>query len=251
MELNWSTFVLEIINFLVLVWILKRFLYRPVLNVIARRRTSIEKSLADAKALHDDAEDLQTRYQDRLAAWEQERQQARQQLGQDIESERLQGLEALQSELEQEKEKARVAEERRQIDARRKIEEVALTQAARFASRLLSDAVGPELEARLVDLLLEQLPALPAARVEALRCACAEAPSPTVVTSACPLTDAQREALENALKPVTSATIPWKYEQDPALLAGVRITVGAWVLGANLQDELKAFAEFAHATQRI
>lgn len=250
MELNWSTFVLEIINFLVLVWILKRFLYRPVLDVITRRRASIEKSLADAKALQNDAEGLQTRYQDRLAAWEQERQLARQQLGQDIESERLRGLEALQSELEQQKEKGRVAEERRQNDARRKIEEVALTQAARFASRLLSDTVGPELEARLVDLLVEQLPALPTARVEALRCACAEAPSPTVVTSAFPLTDAQRDSLEKALKPVTSATIPWKYEQDAALLAGVRITVGAWVLGANVQDELKAFAEFAHATHR-
>ena len=37
------------------------------------------------------------------------------------------------------------------------------------------------------------------------------------------------------------------FEQDSELLAGVRITIGAWVLGANLQDELKGFAELAHA----
>ena len=54
MELNWSTFVLEILNFLVLVWILKRFLYKPVLAVIARRREGIEKSLAEARSLHED-----------------------------------------------------------------------------------------------------------------------------------------------------------------------------------------------------
>ena len=38
MELDWTTFILEIINFLVLVWILHRFLYQPVMNVIAQRR---------------------------------------------------------------------------------------------------------------------------------------------------------------------------------------------------------------------
>jgi len=42
MELNWSTFLLEIINFLILVWILKHFFYKPILDVIAHRRADIE-----------------------------------------------------------------------------------------------------------------------------------------------------------------------------------------------------------------
>ena len=37
MEINWTTFVLEIVNFLILVWLLKHFFYRPVLAVVARR----------------------------------------------------------------------------------------------------------------------------------------------------------------------------------------------------------------------
>ena len=57
LELNWSTLLLEIINFLILVWILKHFFYKPVLAVIARRR-SIEESLNDANTLHEDAEAL-------------------------------------------------------------------------------------------------------------------------------------------------------------------------------------------------
>ena len=40
MQIDWTTFALEIINFLVLVWILKRFLYRPVLDTLARRRAA-------------------------------------------------------------------------------------------------------------------------------------------------------------------------------------------------------------------
>ena len=117
MELSWTTFVLEIINFLVLVWILKRFLYKPVLKVIARRQAGIEKRLSDAEALHADAEKLQIQYEGRLADWEQERQQARESLARELDTERTRKMEELQTALKQEREKARVAESHRQADA--------------------------------------------------------------------------------------------------------------------------------------
>jgi len=246
LELNWSTFILEIINFLVLVWILKRFFYRPVLNVIARRRAGIEKRLADAKTLRDDAEALQTRYRGRLADWEQERQQAREQLVREIEEDRAQRLAALQSELEQEREKTQVAEARRQADATHKTEETALIQAGRFASRVLAQVASPELEAKLLELVIDELPQLSAERIAALHNSWGQTSETIVVASAFPLSDTQRQKLHKALIVITGADLPLRFEQDAGLLAGVRITIGPWVLGANLQDELRSFAEFAH-----
>ena len=246
MELSWSTFLLEIINFLVLVWILKRFLYKPVLDVIARRRAGIEKSLADAKMLNDDAEALQTRYRGRLADWEQERQQAREQLARELEEQRAQRLAALQSELEQEREKTRVAEARRQADAMYKAEETALIQASRFASRVLGQVAGPELEAKLLELVIDELPQLSAERIAALHSSWGQTSEAIVVASAFPLSDSQRQKLHKALIATTGSDLPLHFEQNAELLAGVRITIGAWVLGANLKDELRSFAEFAH-----
>ena len=88
MELSWSTFVLEIINFLALVWILKRFLYKPVLDIIARRRSAIEKTQADAATLMAAAEQLQDQYGGRLTEWERERQEARATLARELDDER-------------------------------------------------------------------------------------------------------------------------------------------------------------------
>jgi len=249
LELNWSTFVLEIINFLVLVWILKRFFYKPVLEVIARRRAGIEKTLADARKLQSDAEALQTQYRQRLADWTQERQRAREQLADEIEAERIQRLATLQSQLEQEQEKARVADARRQADAVHKAEETALMQAAGFASRLLGELAGPELEQRLLKLLLEQLSRLSDERIAALRNSCGRAAETIVVSSAWPLPDSQREQLRQALTATMGSSLPLRFEQDSALLAGLRISIGAWVVSANLQDELKSLAEFAHDAQ--
>ena len=56
MELTWTTFLLEVINFLVLVWLLKRLFYAPVMRAIAARRAAVEKTLADAEATKREAE---------------------------------------------------------------------------------------------------------------------------------------------------------------------------------------------------
>lgn len=245
MELNWSTFVLEIVNFLVLVWILKHFLYKPVLEVIARRRGRIEKTLADAEARHADAESLREQYQGRLAIWDQERQQAREALADEIEVERAANMTKLQGALRQEREKMRVAEARRQADTLRKIEETALVQAAKFASRLLQQAAGPDTQARLVDMLIAELSQLPAMRITSMRNTYAQTADAILVVSAFPIADDQRRRLEPALVMLSAADAPVRYEQDSELIAGVRITIGAWVLGANLRDELKGFSELA------
>ncbi|MGD8873922.1 MAG: F0F1 ATP synthase subunit delta [Gammaproteobacteria bacterium] len=247
MELNWSTVVLEILNFLVLVWILKHFLYQPVLDVIARRRDGIEKTLADAGARHAQAVDLQKQYEGRLAEWSKEQQQAREALSQELAAERSRKLAELHTELEQEREKARVVWVRRQADAMRELEETALLQGTRFTTRLLQAAAGPELEARLVDIAIKGLTELPAERVSALRNSYGKPLEAIRVASAFPLADAQRQRLEQVLTGITGEELPQHFEQDSALLAGVRISIGAWVLGVNLQDELQGFMELAHA----
>ena len=73
MQIDWTTFALEIINFLVLVWILKRFLYRPVLDTLARRRAGVEHTLAEARETEARAKTLQDQYASRLAEWEGEK----------------------------------------------------------------------------------------------------------------------------------------------------------------------------------
>ena len=66
---------------------------------------------------YNNAEKLQSRYQHRLADWEQERQRARAKLAQEIEEERNKKMNELRSQLEQKKQLARIAEARRQSES--------------------------------------------------------------------------------------------------------------------------------------
>jgi len=246
LELNWSTFLLEIINFLVLVWILKHFLYQPVLDVIARRHKLIESQLTEAHQVQDEAESLKTQYEGRLADWEQERRQARDTLKQELDKERARQLSVLQATLEQEREKARVAQERQHAEQQRAIEHHALQQGAVFSSRLLEQASGPELEARLLTLLLAGLSGLSEEQTSKLRQQWGEPPDSIEVSSAFTMSAEQRQQIETALHRVSGLAIPVSFTQDAELLAGLRIVIGAWVLAANVRDELTGFTEFAH-----
>lgn len=56
MHIDWSTLALQTVNVLVLVWLLARYLFRPVMAIIAERRVAAEKLLADAATTRAQAE---------------------------------------------------------------------------------------------------------------------------------------------------------------------------------------------------
>ncbi len=243
MELNWSTFVLEIINFLVLLWILKRFLYQPVLNIIARRQQSIQDSLAAAQKMQDDARATQQQYDTRQQEWQQEREHLRAALQQDIAAERARLQQALQDELQQQREKAHVLEQRQHEEIQRTVEKQALQQATQFAAKFLQPFATPALETQLLDLAAQKLALLDKTQTDVLQTTPGRAVDAAVVATAFPLDEAQRDVWRTRVNAICGCGVPVQFVEDHALLAGIRITLGAWVLKANLADELVAFAQ--------
>lgn len=247
MELNASTFALEVLNFLILVWLLRHFLYRPVTAMIERRRLGIEATLQNAEELHREAEATKARYDERLSAWEAEKRKAMEDLQREIAAERTRLLDELHAELEREREKAAVLEQRHLEELARKTGAEAIRQGTRFAARLLTDLAGPEQQARLLDLFIARLGDLDDDRRQSLRDAFAGDGPPVRVVSAYPLDDAARERITAALGKVTGTTVAAQFSEDPILTAGLRVHAGPLVLRANVRDELEFFGEAAFA----
>lgn len=245
MDIDFSTVILEIINFLVLVWILQHFLYKPVLAVIAKRKQGIEQSVAEAQTLHQEAEALRDQYENRLAHWAREKKLARETLYREIEAERKRQLENLNITLAEQHKKAEVVELRRQRETAHRNEQLAIAQGARFAAKLLKQAAGPALEDKLLAMLLDNLAKLPEQTVLLLRPAAGKL-VPIQIGSVYPVAEERRRQLERTLQEAVGPAAEFHYTQDPALIAGFRITIGSWVLQANLQYELVGFAELAH-----
>jgi len=246
MEFNLSTFILEIVNFLILIWILQRLFYKPLLEVIAKRKQFIDQSLSDAKQLKQQAEQQCDTYKNRQQLWEQEKQAAIAALQQQLAVERKTQLDKLNAELEQERQKAEVTLLKRQKELQQQAEKQALQNGAEFAGILLKQAAGPDLEARLFSLLLDNLTTLPEACKQCLTALGTKKSVPIKITSAYPLPAELRQQLEQKLDALINNQTSFQYHQDPALIAGLRMDIGAWVLNANLQHELIGFTELGY-----
>ena len=246
MQLDWSTFILEIVNFLILVWVLSRFFYRPVMNIIARRREEIKKQMLDAEEAGRSADTLKQKYEARLQDWEQEKTTAKSMLREEIEKERKHLMEQLQLELEQERNRENIVNQRRLDTERQKNERMALEQGAAFSARLLSRLADPALEAAIARLFLEDLKALAPEQQQLLRTAQGDNKGPVSIYSAYPLDDGFRKTLEQTLGDIIDGGFQCNYIREPSVIAGLRIAIGSRLLQATIQDELKFFIEGEH-----
>lgn len=242
MQFDLTTFALEVLNFLVLVWLLKRFFYQPVLAVIEARRAAGAAILDEAQASQRAADAMKAQCEARLKQADLERAAATAALEREIAAQRVRRLAALESELSLERERhASLAAQQAQQRASA-LEREAVTLAARFTARLLDRVAGPQLEARLADLALADLPAQAPEQLEALRTALREPGVNVRVVSAHVLDADRRAAFSDALGRLAGRPREIVFSEDAALKAGVSIMAGAWVLMANLRDELGFFA---------
>lgn len=250
MQFDWTTFGLEILNFAVLVWLLKRFFYRPVGAAIELRRHQIEVALTAAERTRTEAEILKSQCDQRLRGLAAEERLVRNKLDDEIRAERERRLAVLETELKTVRDRARTLAEREARDREASLAREALIRSAKFASQLLSAVASPELDKRLLDLLLEQLPpdAHDAVAAQQLRGAWSDGGTPPVLATAHPLDATARLTVKEALEArMGKPGVPVEFRTEPALLAGAQLRLGTVALGASLQDELRYFRDAFHA----
>lgn len=242
MELSWTTFILELVNFLVLVWLLKRLFYAPIKRTIAARRAVVEKTLRDAEAARRSAEELQSKYEGRLREWEAEKERLREAFRQELTEERAKQLKLIDSSVAEEREKAEALEEKKVAERRANEERDAMKQALEFTSRLLNDVACPELEGKIVELVTQQLSSTEGEGLPSGAAQSWDHGAAVQVQSAFSLTEPQRNTLATVLKSKLGTEASIGFRVDRNLLAGLEITVGSFVLRANLRDELEYFS---------
>src|SRR5579872_6586030 len=100
MTFNSWTFVFEVVNFLVLAYILQRLLYRPLHDAIDRRRQGIEQAQAEAEKARREAEQQRLELGTKLSAINEERRKLLEETHHEAEAERARILADAAKEME-------------------------------------------------------------------------------------------------------------------------------------------------------
>lgn len=228
MNLDPLTFAFEVLNFWVLLWLLQRFLYKPVREAIHRRQAAMLDIEQQAIQTREQALQLQAHYQQLLAEWHHSEQLRLAQLEQSVAQRQEKALLALA-----EQSKAQQAHQLKQMQQQAALHQQQLqaktrTQALSLASHVLTRLAGEKLDALLLDMLLEDLPPILAVLTST--------PAHANVESARPLSSAAQQRLRKALQAHGVTELSWHVE--PALQSGLNLTIGSQILHASLRDEL-------------
>jgi F-type H+-transporting ATPase subunit b len=157
MTINWWTLALQAVNFLVLVWLLWRFLYRPVKEVIEKRKALAEQAFADAEKSKSEAEAARQRYEEDRANLPRERQEMLNKLHEELEAERGKAMAAARRDAEKEMEDARAAIAKERDAALTELRGEVSGLAVELASRLLREVGTGAPDSLFLDVLDGQI----------------------------------------------------------------------------------------------
>jgi F-type H+-transporting ATPase subunit b len=248
MNLDWWTIALQTVNFAVLVFVLHRFLYKPVLRMIDARKGEIDRQFSDAKAAEDKAKAHLADVELERAGIVTEREAAlKSAAAQAQEAAKARGAKAKREAqaLLDEARKTIVAEREHALDEARG---AALDLGVEFALRLLSEVPGPfRMEGWIepfrseswIERIEEYLNALPSQDLESLIRQLAERNSLTIVTAS-PLPPETAEEWRKRLRRSLGEGATIAFGVDPKLIAGAELHFPAAVLRFSWQSALAA-----------
>ncbi len=227
MEIDWITFAAQLVNFLILIWLLQRFLYGPITAAMARREERIADRMAEAREARQSAEDEEKRLREEREELEQRKEK--------IIAEAREGAEALRDELEA-KAREEVDEKRRAWlghleDERHQIVAGLQERVYRFildtVRRLLRDFADTDLAAQTAREFARRLEALDEDARKRLSSAAADADEPSTVESGLDLPEEARERIAQAVRAILDdEDAALRFETDPDLLIGLSLTAG-------------------------
>lgn len=237
MSVDWFTFTAQLLNFALLVWLLKRFLYRPILDAIAAREKRISAELADAAAVKAAARDERERFERNNRDLEQQREalidRARQEAHAEYERlvaaaraasdefgrKRMQALRSSVENLEQ------------AMGQRVQHEVFAITR------KILDELASESLQERMTATFLSRLQTLDADRRGRLRAVVASKDA-LLLRSAFELAQSQRDAIRAALVDMAGSEVGLHFEALPDLVSGIELIADGHKIAWSISDYL-------------
>jgi F-type H+-transporting ATPase subunit b len=249
MQIDWWTLALQAVNFLVLVWLLWRFLYRPVKEVIEKRKQLAEHAFAEAAEKGTEADAARKRFEQDRAALAQERQDMLKKMHEELEAERRKVTEQAKREADELLDSARktIEEERKAAltDVRGQVAELA----ADLASDLLRKAGAKGSSDVFLEHLETQLNDLPADERERLQKDLAPDGASLTVVTASPLTAEERDRWADRLGACLGQRDKTDFTTDPNILGGVEIRFPHAVIRSSWADQLRKAKELLRSDE--
>lgn len=238
MLIDWFTIIAQAINFLILVWLLKRFLYRPILNAIDAREERIAAELANADAKKVEAWKEQEEFRRKNEEFDRQRAALLNRARDEAKAERQRLLEDARKAASDLSSKQQKALKNARQNLYESISRRAQQEVFAISRKALKDLAGTGLDERMVDVFIRKLHELNDEEKKQFTSALSVSSGSVLVRSAFELPEVQRASIENAIKETLGSKIVVGFETSPDLISGIELSTNGKKVAWNLADYL-------------
>ena len=240
MLIDWFTVIAQLVNFLILVWLLKRFLYRPILDAIDAREKKIELALADADAKQLAARQERDEFKNKNEVFEQQRSALMEQATDEAKTERQRLLGEARQAADALGTKRHETLNSEALSLKQAITRRTQQEVFAIARKALRDLAGSSLEERMVAVFLQRLHDMDEAARANFALALQGTPEPIAVRTAFELPEALRQQIRQETHALFSpdAELPLHFEVVPELVSGIELSSNGQKLAWSIADYL-------------
>lgn len=238
MLIDWFTVIAQVVNFLILVWLLKRFLYKPILNAVDAREKKVADELKNADAKEAEAQKEKDEFKHKNKEFDQQRNALLKKAKEDAKAERQRLLEEGRREASDLKAKQQEALRNEGQSLSQEIGRRTQQEVFNITRKVLTDLAGISLEERTVDVFVQRLHSLKDDERKQLASALSTSPVQVLIRTAFDLPQAQRDSIKKTIKETLGIETQPKFETSPDLVSGIELTTDGQKVAWNIADYL-------------
>jgi len=240
MLIDWFTLFAQALNFLILIGLMKRFLYKPILAALDQREQFIATELTSAKQKQISAEEMSREFKQKNQQFEEQRTELFNNAVKEAQGEhaRLLALARADAAALSLKQQQGLQSEARNLN--QAIFQHAQKEVFSLTQKVLLDLAGVTLEERVVETFLQRLRSVGGEEKAGLSTVLTTAADPLIIKTTFDLSPAQRSTIENTLKENFAMESEILFEKSQVQICGIKLIANGHEVAWNIADYLQS-----------
>ena len=243
MHIDWFVFLAQIFNFLMLMYLLKRFLYGRIIKAMDDREAKIAARFAEAERLKEEASEAVELYEKRNMLLGQKKEQMINEATMAADAKRKELMEKVREEVDAVKARWQDMLVREKDAFFYDLRQRAAKQLYATARKALADLADADLEERIVDEFLRRVKTLDAEKSVQIRKAISGVNNQVVIQSAFDISASRQAQIEEVLKKQITNGFKIRYLREPDIVSGIELRVNGHKIAWSLNEYLETLVE--------
>ncbi|MDJ0729183.1 MAG: F0F1 ATP synthase subunit B [Crocosphaera sp.] len=233
----------QILNFVILIFLLKKFLYKPILNSMEQREKNIMNRLEEAEETREAAQKEAEYYRQKQQEWEEHKQERIEQIKGESEQQKQDLMMRAKIEIETLRQQWYEQLQREKQNFLDTLRQKANQQIMKLARQALQNLADADLQQQMINKFIQGLPQLAYHQLMKDNSLKNEKHESFIIRSTFPISESQQQKLAQALKQQFNQDIKISFEINDDSICGIELLNHGYKIPWNLDyylDELES-----------